>query len=704
MIEQSKSMLARLLAQENLTVIHKQVSTAYFELTSRTLVCPIFEDMVGELYDLLVGHEVGHALYTPPEGWHNALEKKGMGFKSYLNIVEDARIEKRMKATFPGLRKSFSLAYKILVDRNFFGTNNINDINSLPLIDRINLSFKCGALMNVKFSEKETPLVDRVASADTWEDVVAVATDLYDFAKKEETHLNLEDLHHMMVSIKDCDDDLEDLIEAEDGDLNAEDAEDLLPVKSSKKGSQSTNFDEKRPESLTDKIFREKEKSLVEKDSSEIVSVFLPKFNMDKRIISHQEIYSLRTMKDEINEEDVIPIKANFLKKNSKYISFLVKEFLLKKNASMNARAQVNKTGKIDMNKIDRYKFTNDIFLRVTTVPKGQSHGMVMFLDMSHSMSNIFGHCLEQIMILSTFCRKVNIPFEVYGFTEIPKRNEKEVVEPLQRSTTAIARELVSGNVNFFLLQLLSSTMNFREYTKAINYLLLIKNSFYYEFSTSKRFIRPAIFELHGTPLNECIVAGIDLVNNFRKKNRLEKVSSIFITDGEAAQWSYFWEKREDGSDGVVAKNFSYYYKSSVLNVIDPKSKISVMYRGSKYGKIQSTPTYPLLGLFKKLTESTVIGFFLAGRSPYSAIKDKTGLDPTPAQLRYYKQEKFLPLEGPGYDKFYVVSSDSLRIAERGYTFDVNASKSVKVKEFTKKLKARRINRIFLTKFVEEIA
>ena len=59
---ESKSLLAKLLAEENLTVEHRKVATAYFEVKNRVLVCPILKDMPADLYDLLMGHEVGHAL------------------------------------------------------------------------------------------------------------------------------------------------------------------------------------------------------------------------------------------------------------------------------------------------------------------------------------------------------------------------------------------------------------------------------------------------------------------------------------------------------------------------------------------------------------------------------------------------------------------------------------------------------------------
>src|ERR1039457_5999639 len=117
-----KSLLAKLLAAENINIQHTKTKTAYFDLKSRTLNCPIWEDMDGYLYDLLMGHEVGHALYTPMEGWHDAIcEDKRKHFKGFLNVVEDARIEKKQKRKFPGLRQSFFEAYKKLWDRDFFG-------------------------------------------------------------------------------------------------------------------------------------------------------------------------------------------------------------------------------------------------------------------------------------------------------------------------------------------------------------------------------------------------------------------------------------------------------------------------------------------------------------------------------------------------------------------------------------------------------
>ena len=118
--KESKSILAKLLASENLTVEHGKFNTASFDTKNRVLRLPIWKEMNGSLYDLLVLHEVGHALFTPEEGLHDA-SGYGKGFKSYLNVVEDARIERKIKIKYPGGRRSFIKGYSDLMERDFFG-------------------------------------------------------------------------------------------------------------------------------------------------------------------------------------------------------------------------------------------------------------------------------------------------------------------------------------------------------------------------------------------------------------------------------------------------------------------------------------------------------------------------------------------------------------------------------------------------------
>ncbi len=118
--KEQKSILAKLLASENVIVEHGNFQTASFDVKNRVLRLPIWKEMSGSLYDLLVLHEVGHALFTPEEGYHDA-KGHGAGFKSFLNVVEDARIERKIKVKYPGGRRSFIDGYSVVSMQKIYG-------------------------------------------------------------------------------------------------------------------------------------------------------------------------------------------------------------------------------------------------------------------------------------------------------------------------------------------------------------------------------------------------------------------------------------------------------------------------------------------------------------------------------------------------------------------------------------------------------
>jgi len=191
--KEQKSILAKLLASENVIVEHGKFSTASFDTKNRVLRLPIWKEMSGNLYDLLVLHEVGHALFTPEEGHHDA-KGQGKGFKSFLNVVEDARIERKIKNKFPGGRRAFVEGYNDLMKRDFFGIKKHGmDINGLGLIDRINLHYKVGDHLDISFSDEESVFVDRIDKAETWKEVVKICEDLYDYAKENESETDMSD-------------------------------------------------------------------------------------------------------------------------------------------------------------------------------------------------------------------------------------------------------------------------------------------------------------------------------------------------------------------------------------------------------------------------------------------------------------------------------------------------------------------------------
>ena len=106
-----------------------------------------------------------------------------------------------------------------------------------------------------------------------------------------------------------------------------------------------------------------------------------------------------------------------FKKQSQKEVNYLVKEFECRKAADSYARAAVSRTGVLDTGKLHTYRYNEDIFRKVTTLAEGKNHGLVFVLDWSGSMSDVLMDTVKQLYNLIWFCKKVNIPYEVYAFT-----------------------------------------------------------------------------------------------------------------------------------------------------------------------------------------------------------------------------------------------------------------------------------------------
>jgi cobalamin biosynthesis protein CobT len=176
-----KSTIAKLLAEEDISVVHKKTKTASFDVKKRELVLPIFkEEISNDVYDMFVCHEVGHSLWTPLDMLEQ-VHKHGID-KSVVNVIEDARIEAMIQNRYPGSRKNFTQGYKELLQRDFFGINK-KDITKLNIIDKINIFFKTG--LDVGFTDTESKLADKVAKCKTPEDVLALAVEIAGYHKQK---------------------------------------------------------------------------------------------------------------------------------------------------------------------------------------------------------------------------------------------------------------------------------------------------------------------------------------------------------------------------------------------------------------------------------------------------------------------------------------------------------------------------------------
>ena len=507
-IQTQKDNLARLMAGENLTVVHRKTPTAYFDLKNRLLCCPIFkEDISPELYDLFMGHEVGHALWTPYEGVHSAVTKNKT-LKGYLNVIEDVRIERNIRNKYQGLRKSFFTAYNELMEMDFFGVKGKN-LQELSLIDKINLITKCGSRINIKLSKEEQFFLDWAMKCETWEEVEECATAIYEWSKENETRTEQdEQLVPQMFDIGDEEEDEEGEEEEQEGESweesysdSEEEEEDNLPEVPETTGSgQETEEEESEEEaeeeerketggvsnqgtpeqyddedgareSITEHNAHNNEEQFIsetnivrtqinlkEKGFSEFVTDTLYDY---KLVLNDWKEYYERAGKDSYYGNRIEPTKKRALhtfkkleSKNKAIINHMAKEFEMRQTALSSRHAFTGKTGKLDMNRLAKYQIVDDVFKRVTYLPDGKNHGVNILLDWSGSICNEVQDLLEQTFILTMFCRKVNIPHRVYLFSDNISKRPVEVDDH-----TSYWRDRCG-----YLVEIFSNEMNSKEY------------------------------------------------------------------------------------------------------------------------------------------------------------------------------------------------------------------------------------------------
>ena len=177
-----KGNLAKLLATEDLIIEHKPVETASFDVDRRVLTLPVWDRASETVYDMLVAHEVGHALYTPNREWFFEPEWKTIPL-DYVNVVEDARIERLIKQRYRGLNRDFKNGYNELHNDDLFELSGKN-VNHLKPIDKINLYFKIGGYIDIEFNDTENEFVTRISKCQTFDEVLVISKEIHEYTKE----------------------------------------------------------------------------------------------------------------------------------------------------------------------------------------------------------------------------------------------------------------------------------------------------------------------------------------------------------------------------------------------------------------------------------------------------------------------------------------------------------------------------------------
>ena len=715
-----KSQLAKLLATEDLIVEHKHVETASFNVHDRVLTLPCWEKASSLVYDMLVGHEVGHALFTPDEEWWVDYQIS----PGIVNVVEDARIEKLMKRKYGGLAKCFYRGYNELHEDDFFKLEDEN-VNEMTLPDRINLHFKLGNFVDIDFSIEEKHFVARIDQCETFQDVLEVSKDLHDFCKANDKKTKQEKVDDAQPegipfgSSDSSDNSPSDSQEGTDEKDGESEGGEMKTEETQTKGD--TSQEQAQPQTggsassldgqssldvKTDKSLQESLKDLIDQDEyyRDTNYIEIPNIDLKKVIVENSILHSRidKEWRESHPDESVFrfPDKQffEFKKSAQKEVNYLVKEFECKKSADAYARASTARTGILNTGVLHTYKFNEDLFKKVTVLPDGKNHGLVFILDWSGSMSRIMLDTLKQLYNLMWFCKKVQIPFEVYAFSICyPKWGG---VEPLCEAK--VNQFDVDGK--FSLLNMFTSKTKGKVLEKQMKTMFRIASTFTYGRCYDEiRYNVPLGLNLSGTPLHETMIALHQILPSFQKDNDVQKVQCVILTDGEGHPLTYH---SEHVSHCDPTKTYLGSSNSARRNCFLRCRKTGRTYSFGEsgwYGSSSYTDAF-LKNLRDKFPSMNFIGIrLLTSGDSYSFLSTHLdGEDLVNARI-VWKNTKTASIKTSGYHTYFGLSSNALS-NDTEFEVKEDASKADIKRAFAKTLKGKKMNKKILSEFIELVA
>ena len=727
---EKKSTLAKLLATENIEVQENSASTASFDVKNRILTIPIFkkEHKSKNVYDMLVGHEVAHALWTPSDSWEKMKDKTDE-YRSFVNVLEDCRIDKKIQKRYPGLQQDYKEGFKKLYKDNFFKTKG-RKLSDYLLIDKINLWFKSSKTLPLAFDKKENIFVKLVDGLKTFEEVKELATEILGHCKNQMSKIpNLD--NHPTSDIyappkeedKEGESNSENSAEGKLDDSASQKLDEFLDKKLKEeveklKGSNKEFEKEQKEKHLqASKKFKgftnqsggnvplkaatadsyEEARRQMADDKAVDRDYKLPfKVNLGKLIVPYKKFlkdnyekdYNDRKLSAEYrstwNEHEEIFKK--FIVSSQRTVNYLVKEFEMKKNARLHAKALTAKTGVIDPLKLYTYKFAEDIFKKMTIVPNEKNHGMIFLLDWSGSMSNHLLPTVEQLLNLVLFVRKINIPFSVYMFVNNHKIDYNQ--SPKLRPFT-VGDKILQGDQSTRLVQLFTHKMVRTDMFKVGKYLHRYAVQYNHTYGR-KRDIKyeklgyltnpPDAYTLNSTPLDESLISMDKIIGKFRLDYKCDKVALVCLTDG--------------GSNGMhcrgdlwlkLGKNYvecDSYYSS------DPKKSL----------------TGRLISYLKKRHGIQAVGFFLVSKYRDLHSHFRVPYDKVDLAKKIFNKDKCIQDKKTAYDSYFYIKSDT-QIKEMDLTGINETTNTRKIKTiFANSMKERLVSRVLLQKFIEEVA
>ncbi len=563
----------------------------------------------------------------------------------------------------------------------------------------------------------EQQFVARVGDAETFEEVLAICEDIVDYLKEQEKQQTPAPMPPQQqgqqgeTEEQGEEENQQGEVQGEETNQDAERAD--LDTPSYSNGAADT-CDEN--ESMTQRAFDENAEDLANQSeyANQTEYVELPELYMDNIIVDSKVLTPYITKKFTAAQqermqhwgdvfEQVDNAYKTYKKSSLKEVNYLVKEFECKKSADAYARQATSRTGVLNTKMLHTYKYNEDLFKKVTVLPDGKNHGMIFVLDWSGSMGDVILDTVKQLLNLTWFCKKVQIPFEVYAFT-----NEWHPVftDPDYDSTDGLPEKSIKKagtidvNKHFTLLNVLSSRTNAKQFEEqCIN---LFRCTYTFKYSCWYRV--PAGLGLSGTPLNESIIALNTIIPKFKSDNKLQKVNCVILTDGEGCDLAYHYEYPY-GANGLGRRRCT---GSATLR----DRQLGRTYKefstwGGDYE--QSLTAILLQNLKDRNPDVNILGFRICSGSDFSRFyryvsNGRSYMELPENIMKNWRKFKSIEMSFvAGYDSFYAISASGMNV-ETEFNVADDASVAEVRKAFRDNLKKKTTNKKLLSSFASLVS
>jgi hypothetical protein len=355
-------------------------------------------------------------------------------------------------------------------------------------------------------------------------------------------------------------------------------------------------------------------------------------------------------------------------------------------------------------------------------------------------MNTTIASVINQILILSDFCKKVNIPFRVFGFSSDEKASKMlcDRIKLLPNEREEIMSPLGSFRFHsqYVLKEYISSELRPTEYKIAFNNLLMLKaihearenrGGYRWDIPEGRKLelgdqlqwmdINKIGEALSSTPLNDTVVSSIQITNDFVAKYKVENMINIFLTDGEDDHTNTIRIKTDKPWTDGINRNSQTKVGASVIQGFGVRHL-------TKYMPGASWSTSNLLQFAKKATGARYIGFYVVSYAgpvlnniAYSTGDYHMNIGETKSKFR---RDGFITSNKFGYDiQFFISSKQTImndydeedsdkwweevqkKAANKGKS-DIT-TKSI-AKGFTDQQTKKQLNRIMLVEFSRAIA